>query len=235
MTHRVETNKIFVISLGGSLFFPDHQPDTDFLSDYVELITKHAQNGDNFIIIVGGGKICRTYQEAAREIKPQADESMDWLGIEVTRLNAKFLAQIFPQDLVSENIVTNPDEFSDFNKPIVLGAGWKPGRSTDYITVSLAEKSGAHAVVNLTNIDYVYESDPDTDPEARKFTQITWDEYLKLIPEEWDPGLSAPFDPIASRLARDASLDVVIMNGENLFAIGAYLDTEEVEGTLIHP
>ena len=64
-----------------------------------------------------------------------------------------------------------------------------------------AKTVGARKIINLSNTDYVYNSDPKINPNAKKIEKISWTEYRKLIPKEWNPGLNSPFDPIASEMA----------------------------------
>lgn len=73
---------------------PD-QVDADFLRDFRNLILTEVDKGKKFIIITGGGKLCRRYNQAAEEIKSMTNEELDWLGIAVTRLNAEFVRLLF--------------------------------------------------------------------------------------------------------------------------------------------
>src|SRR5690606_24495401 len=122
----------------------------------------------------------------------------DWLGIHSTRLNAHLLRTLFIEE-AQARIVKNPTHRIKARDAIVIGAGWKPGWSTDYCAVMAAKTLGAKKLVNLSNIDYVCDQDPREFPDAKRIERIDWDAFRKLIPDEWDPGLSAPFDPVAAR------------------------------------
>jgi uridylate kinase len=87
--------------------------------------------------------------------------------------------------------------------------------------------------VNLSNIDYVYDSDPRKNPDAKKIEKISWADFRKLIPEEWDPGLSSPFDPVAAKEAQSLGLEVAIIYGEKLQEFSNYLDDKPFVGTVI--
>ena len=65
------------------------------------------------------------------------------------------------------------------------------------------------------------------------FEKISWKEYRELIPKEWNPGLSSPFDPIASKMAEEAGIEVVIMNGKPIDNLANYLKGEKFLGTII--
>ena len=71
------------------------------------------------------------------------------------------------------------------------------------------------------------------DPKAQKIEKISWADFRQLIPAEWDPGLSAPFDPIAAKEAERLGLEVAIMNGAYLDRFSAYLAGKPFVGTII--
>lgn len=220
-----------VVSVGGSLIVPDGI-DTDFLKRFKALVLEKIGRGLAFTIIAGGGKVCRRYQEAANSITPLSQQDLDWLGIHVTRLNAQLLRNIFT-GYAHPQIIKNPTEDIEADEPVIIAAGWQPGCSTDYDAVLIAKNLGATRLVNLSNIDYVYDSDPRTNPNAKKIEKISWSEFRKLIPEEWDPGLSSPFDPIAAKEAESIGLEVAIMNGAKLEEFSNYLDGKPFVGTVI--
>ena len=132
-------------------------------------------------------------------------------------------------------MITNPDEIMDVpeEKSVVVAAGYRPGCSTDLRAIQIAEKVGAKKVINLSNIDYVYTDDPRNNPEAERIEKISWADFRALIPSEWDPGLSSPFDPIAAREADEKGIEVSIINGDKPEELTKYLNQEEFIGTLI--
>jgi uridylate kinase len=97
----------------------------------------------------------------------------------------------------------------------------------------VAKNVGAKKIINLSNIDYVYDSDPKINPNAKKIKKISWVEYRKLIPVEWNPGLNSPFDPIASKMAEEEGMEVVIMNGKPIENFIRCLDGKKFLGTVI--
>lgn len=227
----MDNSKTIIISLGGSIVVPD-EIDAGFIRSFRECIVSYLEKGYTFYIIVGGGKTARKYTNAANAVIKMLPEELDWLGIYATRLNADFIRLIF-KDVASETIFTDPTKPIITDKKIIIGSGWKPGWSTDYVSIELAHTVGAQKVVNLSNIDYAYDSDPKTNPDAQKIHKTSWAEYRKLIPDGWDPGLSTPFDPIASKLAEQYGIEVAIMNGKKLDNFKAYLDGGGFEGTVI--
>ena len=222
-----------VVSLGGSCIVPD-AIDTTFLSSLKVLVLEKIESGLSFVIIAGGGKTARRYQDAAATVAEPPAADLDWLGIHSTRLNGHLLRTIF-REVAHPVIVTNPDEVADVRSdvPVIIAAGYRPGASTDLRAVQIAERIGAMKVVNLSNIDYAYTADPKVDKDAKKIEKIRWAEFRTLIPAEWDPGLSAPFDPVAAREAERLGLEVAIMNGAHLDRFAAYLAGKPFVGTVI--
>jgi uridylate kinase len=221
-----------VVSVGGSLIVPG-EIDTVFLNTFHTLVEKEIGNGLSFFIITGGGKTARHYQEAARAVHgdlPRND--VDWLGIHATRMNAHLMRTLFA-DQAQARIVKDPTKNVKGHTPVIIGAGWKPGWSTDYCAVLAAKHLGAKKLVNLSNIDYVYDKDPRKNPDAQKIESISWGEFRKIIPDHWDPGLSSPFDPIAAKEAESLGLEVAIMNGSKLNEFENYLSGKPFAGTII--
>lgn len=224
-------NEVVVISVGGSLIVPE-EIDTDFLSSLKELVLNGVKKGKKFIIITGGGKVCRKYQHAANSVTKLDAKDIDWLGIHATRLNSQLVKTILGKK-VEDIVVHDPFAKIIFNKPILIAAGWKPGWSTDYDAVLLAKRFKAKKLINLSNIDYVYTADPKLDPSATKIEEATWKEFRKIIPKKWSPGLSAPFDPIASKEAESIGLEVAIINGKKIVELENYLEGRGFVGSLI--
>jgi uridylate kinase len=223
-----------IISLGGSLIVPE-EIDKYFLISFKQFIIKRIEKGERFILIAGGGKTARKYQMAAASVSGIDNEEKDWLGIHSTRLNAHLLRTIFKLHAHPKVIKNFIEDLKDleFKEEILVGAGWKPGWSTDYITVLLAEHFNAKSLINLSNTAYVYSQDPKVNPDAKRYDKISWKEFREIVGDKWDPGMSAPFDPIASKKAESLSLKVAIMDGKNLDNLANYLDQKKFKGTLI--
>lgn len=222
-----------IISLGGSLIIPDSL-DTQFLKDFKDLVLSHVAKGKKFVIICGGGKIARRYQEVAKDLSVSqvSEENLDWIGIASLKLNAELLRVIF-EDNAHDRVVSNLSTHFGLEKPVVIGSAYEPGRSSDWDAVEAAKTIGAKKIINLSNTDYVYDSDPRMNPHAKKIEQISWEEYRKLIPSEWTSGLNSPFDPIASKEAEEAGISVMIMNGKPIDNLAKCLNGEKFQGTLI--
>lgn len=225
-----------VMSIGGSLVVPNGGIDTDFLSKLNTFVRKQlAQNNDRqFFLIVGGGANARRYQQAGREVLGHdvAPDDLDWLAIHVTRLNAQLMRTIF-KDIAHPYVIKNYEIIRKAEEKVVVAGGWKPGWSTDYDAVLLCEDYGAKTVVNLSNIDKVYDKDPNKFNDAKPIDKISWDDFRKIVGDKWSPGLNAPFDPIASKKAQELGVKVVVMSGKNFDNIEKYFKGEEFLGTVI--
>jgi len=232
---------VTVISLGGSIVAPDGV-DIEFLKKFVSLIKSFIESDKDrhFIFVVGGGAPARRYQSAFREISDcicsaecNLDNEADWIGIMATRLNAQ-LVKALMCEWCNQDVVTNPLEVDPLTGRVLIAAGWKPGFSTDYDAVLLAERFGADMVINLSNIEKVFTADPKTDPNAKPIDKISWADFRAIVGDEWVPGKNVPFDPIASRHASKIGMKVICAGGRNLENLEKILRGEDFVGTEIY-
>ncbi len=212
-------HKWYVISLGGSLIVPNGGVDIKFLKKFNKFIRKKVKAGNRFFIVCGGGATCRHYRDAGRAIDPKiTDFDLDWLGTHSTRLNAQLLRTLF-RDICYQRVLKHYEviEKGALDFKVVIAAGWKPGWSTDYDAVMLAiDYRVTHTVFNLSNIKGVYDKDPKKYPEAKMYKKLSWDQYIKIVGTKWNPGMSSPWDPVASQLAKKHGVRVIICDGNDL-------------------
>jgi uridylate kinase len=218
-----------IISLGGALVAPN-EIDAGFLKSFKYSLKKYLGT-KRFFIIVGGGKIARIYQKALSEFGAKSND-MDWAGINVTRMNAEVVKQMFSEN-VYPKVITDPNIKVKTNKGVIIGAGWKPGWSTDYDSVLIAKNHNVKTIINLTNIDYVYDKDPNKFTDAKPLEEIDWKSFSQIVGDKWAPGKSAPFDPIASKIASKLKLKVIMINGKNLDRLEDFLNNKPFIGTVI--
>lgn len=222
----------YILSVGGSLIVPAAGIDVNFLKSLRRFVLKRYDAGDRLIIVAGGGVTARQYVQAAAAVEKVPEDDQDWLGIHATRLNAHLLRTLL-RDVAYPEIITNPDKVLNACSRVIIAGGYRPGWSTDYVAVLLAKKYKAKTVINLSNIDYVYNQDPRRYSGAKIIKEINWDDFRQIVGNEWRPGLNAPFDPIASRLAQSLKLRVAVLNGHNLVNVGKFIDNKSFKGTLI--
>ncbi len=224
-----------ILSLGGSLIIPNGGIDTHFLSQFNTFIRNQVSaHQRRFFITVGGGAITRHYQEAASSVRKEEldDVDRDWLGIHATRLNAQMIRTIF-RDIADPRVIKHYEIILKIDKPVAVAAGWKPGWSTDYCAVTLCQDYGITSVINMTNIDQVYDKDPKKFSGAKPIGAVSWKKYRAMIGDTWTPGMHTPFDPVASKLAQELDITVKILNGKNLDNLARALDNKPFLGTTI--
>jgi uridylate kinase len=223
---------LYIISVGGSLIVPDNI-NINFLKRFRDIILKQVGKGKKFIIIVGGGKTAREYQKALNSLNEPSDYDLDDIGIKATIINARLILSIFKK-YAYYRIIDNPKNKIYFKNKILVAAGWKPGFSTDYVAVLLAKTYNVNKIINLTNVDFVYDKNPKEYKNAKRFRLLSWDKYLSFIKNLWSPGLSTPFDPMASKLAQKFNFVVYIMNGSNSKNLENFFDGKKFKGTIIN-
>lgn len=223
--------KLHVISVGGSIIAPPSGIDITYLKKLKALIAKLTRSGHRFVIVTGGGATARNYIEAAKRSGISNSNDLDWIGIAATRINAELVRSVFGQ-LTTARVVIDPTKPIQRAKVIVAG-GWKPGWSTDFVATKLAQKLGAVQVINLSNIKYVYDKDPNKYKSAKPIKEISWRDFKKIVGGKWDPGANLPFDPIASKLAASSGIEVVLANGKNLKNLEQILKNKPFIGTKI--
>jgi len=118
---------------------------------------------------------------------------------------------------------------------VLVAAGWKPGFSTDYDAVLLAERFDARRILNLSNIAKVYTEDPRSNPAAKPIDAISWTDFRAIVGDEWSPGRNVPFDPVATRKAAELGLSVICAAGRDLDNLRRILEGESFAGTTIGP
>ncbi|MBN2111594.1 UMP kinase [Candidatus Woesearchaeota archaeon] len=221
-----------VISLGGSIIVPK-EIDSSFLEKFRKLILDFVKKGNKVAIVAGGGYTCRWYNKTAEKINRNVShEDLDWLGIKATKLNAELVRVMFG-DLAYEEVIDNPTAKINTNKQIIVGSGWKPGCSSDKDAVLLAINLKMDTVINLSNISYVYDKDPNKYSDAKKLEKISWEEMQKIVGTKWVPGANVPFDPEATKLAKNKKLKVIIAKGTDLENLKNILEGKKYKGTTI--
>ena len=172
--------KIIVIKLSGKVFGVEQ---TKNLKDYARFFVKISKICQP-ILIAGGGKIARHYISNARS--SGADEStLDELGIEISRLNAKLLIyalkdKVYPHPPTTLSEIKNAVE----SGLIIVAGGLHPGQSTNGTAALIAEKVKASEFLNATDVDGIYDSDPNKNKKAKKFKRIDLKDLRNLLVHE---------------------------------------------------
>jgi len=146
-------------------------------------------------------------------------------------MNAFFLKMLL-KNISHPKIIENPKKEISFDKDVLVAGGWKPGFSTDYCAVKLAKNLGSSMIINLTDIDYLYNKNPKEYPDAKPIKNLTWDDMKKIVGKKWSPGMHTPFDPIASVEAHKLGLKVIIL-GKGIENLRRCIEGKKFKGTII--
>ena len=172
--------KRIVIKLSGKVF---EMNNSKLLKDYSTFLVKISKICQP-VVIAGGGNIARHYITHARS--SGADEStLDELGIEVSRLNAKLLIyalqnRAYPHPPTTLQEVRHAVDSGQ----IVVAGGLHPGQSTNGTAALIAEKIKASEFLNATDVDGIYDSDPNKNKKAKKFKRIELKKLRSLLVRE---------------------------------------------------
>ena len=172
--------KRIVIKLSGRVFGMDN---AKLLKDYASFLVKISKICQP-IVIAGGGTIARHYISHAR--LSGADEStLDELGIEISRLNAKLLIYALKNKAYSHPPTTLQEvKHAVDNGLIVVAGGLHPGQSTNGTAALIAEKIKAEQFLNATDVDGVYDMDPNKYKRAKRFRQIELKNLKNMLVHE---------------------------------------------------
>jgi uridylate kinase len=226
-----EFKKTIVIALGGSIVHPD-EIDTTFLKNFKKFLAPFLKQGIKFVLVVGGGKLARRFQDAASKVTKLTDDDKDWIGIHATRLNGHLLRTVF-RDVADPVMIDHRGQIPTLKHPVTIAAGWRPGWSTDYVAMQIAADFGAGEAIIAGKPSHVFDKDPAKYARAVRFESLTWPAYRKLVPRTWKPGLHAPVDPIGAALGEKADIKAIIIDGRDLKNFGALIKGKEFKGTVI--
>jgi len=142
----ISKKKRIVIKLSGSIFSQGTQEDS--IKKYAQMLS-HINKKVQLVIITGGGEIARHYINLARNLGSD-EASLDSMGIEVSRLNAKLLMAAL-KDLAYSQVPTNLENVviaAESGKIVIVG-GLHPGQSTNATSALIAEKVKASIFLML--------------------------------------------------------------------------------------
>jgi uridylate kinase len=170
-----------VLKLSGSIFGFD--TNAQIIRKYAQMLEEISQIVQP-IVIAGGGKIARHYINIARALGLD-EASLDIIGIEVSRLNAKLLQSALGK-LCYSVIPKSLDDISiaSETRKIVVSGGLHPGQSTNATAALIAEKVKAIKFLNATDVDGIYDADPNENKEAKLFEEISIKECMALLKNE---------------------------------------------------
>lgn len=218
-----------VLAIGGSVIISE-DADVSFFKKLVNLLNKLSSRYKIFIV-VGGGKTARKYIELGRELG-LSEETLDDLGIKITRINAKLLASIV--ETSNKKIPSTTGEASKINKTIVVMGGTIPGHSTDLVGAELAEKSGADRFIIATNVDGIYDKDPNKYDDAKQLREISIEKLIEKYGTGWNAaGSNVVIDGPALDVIDKIKIPTFVVNGKQLDQLEKAITNQKFNGTRI--
>ncbi|MFH1637101.1 MAG: UMP kinase [Candidatus Woesearchaeota archaeon] len=218
-----------VISLGGSIIVPEGI-DAEFLKAFKEAILNLSKD-HKIVVCTGGGHTAREYISVLKE-EEVSEDIQDWMGIEITRINARLVASLLE---ANEMIPRSEEEVAALLEQydIVLVGGLRPGQTSDGATAMIAMHLKAKKMVNITNVDGLYDKDPRKHDDAKFIAKISHEDFLEMIKKIGQkPGQHFVLDKVAAEITAEEGIEVAILKGvDNL---KKYLKGEKFTGTVIN-
>ena len=213
-----------------------HGIDPRRLNDYVDEIIEVSKAGVQVAIVIGGGNIFRGIagvEEGIDRVKG------DYMGMLATVINGLALESAFQSKNAGAKLLTafrmEPvAEFYAKNKAIdalekgeiviFSGGTGNPFFTTDTASSLRAVEIDADVMLKGTRVDGVYTSDPEQDPDAEKFENLTFDEAL-------EKNLRI-LDQTAFTMCRENELPIIVFNMNEKGNLKKLISGEKV-GTLV--
>ncbi len=167
------------------------------------------------VVVAGGGKVARHYIDLARDLGSD-EATLDIIGIEVSRLNAKLMIAALgdraysavPSDLEAVAAA------ADTGKIVVTG-GLHPGQSTNATAALIAEKVKASKFLNATDVEGIYDTDPNKNKNAKLFKEITVKKCLELLASENSAAGSYDLmDIVALKVIQRSRIPTVVLKSD---------------------
>lgn len=221
-----------VLSIGGSSINPAGKPDVGFVKDMAGIITASKSS---FGIVTGGGIVAREYAGAARALGA-GEFDADAVAILATKQNAHMMVNALRG-------AAYPSVLSDFErarslasqyKAVVMG-GTIPGITTDTDAVLLAEAIGSKRLVNISNVDAIYDSDPRKNKGAKKLARLTYDQMnaLATAGDQRKSGTNFIFDMLACKLIARSGIEAHFVSCKSAADIKNAIDGKPHGGTVV--
>ncbi|MFH1424943.1 MAG: UMP kinase [archaeon] len=222
-----------VLKFGGSILAPN-SVDFEFLEKLASSVSNWSAEHE-LAIVVGGGKLSREFGKAGKKFTKDP-RLLDLIGIQASRFVASTLISALDQNACPE-VPRSEAEFIALTKAhpgkIIVAGGFRPGQRTDAVAVEIAKTWGAELVVKGTDVDYVYDSDPKKNKDAKPLETISYEELKKLGDQEHEANKATIMDKVAAEMLAESKIKMAIVNGKDLANIEKILSNQEFTGTRI--
>ena len=196
------------LSLGGSVINPgkiDSQFLTDFSKMIIGLIDKYK-----FMIVCGGGKVARQYIKGLPDGLTEGER--DYMGIAATWLNAQLLTYYFKgytSPILPPTVEKLTEQLQQYD--VGLSGGFLPSVKTDEDAAIVADLYGSPILINVTNVDGIYDKDPRKHPDAKKYDKLSYRQFYEIVnPISLGAGSNAPFTLIAAKICERTNMRIII-------------------------
>lgn len=223
-----------VLKIGGSLLYKENgEINTELMENYLRVINTLITQNNQLVIVVGGGKLARKLIKVSNEIGGNFTYQ-DLIGVEASRIHALlFIAALkhyaypkVPRSFEEALMALSVDK-------IVVTGGLQPGQSTNAVSSLLAEAWESDILINLSDVEKVYDKDPDIYPDAKAFDNLSMDEFYSIIvKQEEQPGKYALFDKVGCEILKRSKKKIVFVKGDNPENILKVINNEPI-GTVI--
>lgn len=212
--------------------------DQQRLSDYAVQIKEIAQQGVQIGIVIGGGNIFRGLSGAASGLDRVKGDQM---GMLATVINSLALGSALTSIGVKARVMTavRMEPIGEFyNKWVAIEAMERGeivimscGTGQPYFTTDTGSslrgiEIEADIMLKGTRVDGIYTADPEKDPTATKFDDISYDEVLQR-------GLRV-MDITAIAMCKENNLPIYVFNMDKLGNLKRVINGEPI-GTYVHP
>ncbi len=192
-----------VIKIGGSLSIDEDGPKVEYFRKIIPVL-KRLGKEHQLVLSIGGGKFIRKYYSAIEKLG-LSHEKMEWIAIELLRVNVRFLS--FLTDMKP---IYTLEELNSKSSGVI--GGIKPGRSTDANAAYAASMIKADYFIKLTDVEGVYDKDPKLHKDVIKLGFIPFGDLVKFS-QEGSPGSYGVLDKLAVETIAKHRIKTIIMNG----------------------
>ncbi|MEM2080976.1 MAG: UMP kinase [Candidatus Bathyarchaeia archaeon] len=209
-----------VLRIGGSVVASPVNP--DLISKYAEIVRTLKLQGNEVVVVVGGGALAREFIAIAKQLGLD-EQAQDEIAISVSRLYAQLFLKTLGDMGCSHVALTLDDAAKCLSEgKIVVMGGLKPGITTDTVAALVAERVKADLLVKGTDQEGVYNKDPRKHADAVKLDSMSFDDLANVFVEhKHKAGIHQIIDPEAVKVLKHGCMRLVVVNGfrpENILA-----------------
>ena len=230
--------KNIVLKIGGSILYNNSlDVNFDLLKKLKTWYYENKKNYSKIVIVTGGGGLSRDLQKKISG-SIGGEEYLHNIAMSVTQTNAAMI-QGYLEDsdtYIPKRLGDAYEYLSEEGKKTLISGGLKVGWSTDMDAAAYADMVDVNIVYKISNIAYVYDSDPKENKNAKPFSNLTWKDYFKLFKITEGDGHKAngniPIDVMCAQFCSNKEISFFVCGG-NSVENKSSIDEVLREGTLV--